>query len=149
MAVTKQRFPETIQLGDITKLEGTGARPSHHGKGYSDDGKSFTLNTVERHSVAYGIGRDAFNQGKNAKFGMSISENIQPSMVAKGAGAVLSQATIRRLTPLECERLQGLPDNFTLIEDKTCSDSARYKALGNGMAQPVATWIIRQIKENF
>ena len=164
----------------VFAIEGTGSRPSHHGIGYSDDGKSFTLNTVERHTVAvdvyngnitgdktcsvttasnisngtspkvaYGIGRDAFNQGKNAKFDMSISENIQPSMVAKGAGAVLSQATIRRLTPLECERLQGLPDNFTLIDDRTCSDSARYKALGNGMAQPCADYVIQQIKENF
>lgn len=55
--------------------------------------------------------------------------------------------TVRRLTPLEAERLQGLPDNFTLIDDKTCSDTARYKALGNGMAQPVANWVIKRIKE--
>lgn len=54
---------------------------------------------------------------------------------------------VRRLTPLECERLQGLPDNWTLIDDKTCSDSARYKAIGNGMAQPCADFIIRRIAE--
>ena len=52
---------------------------------------------------------------------------------------------LRRLTPLECERLQGLPDNWTLIEDKTCSDSARYKAIGNGMAQPCADFIMSVI----
>lgn len=55
--------------------------------------------------------------------------------------------TVRRLTPLEAERLQGLPDNFTLIDDKTCSDTARYKALGNGMAQPVADYVIKRIVE--
>ena len=55
--------------------------------------------------------------------------------------------TTRRLTPFECERLQGLPDGYTQIDDKTCSDSARYKALGNGMAQPVADWIIKRIVE--
>ena len=55
---------------------------------------------------------------------------------------------VRRLTPLECERLQGLPDNYTLIDDKSCSDSARYKAIGNGMAQPVADWILRRIVES-
>ena len=54
---------------------------------------------------------------------------------------------VRRLTPLECERLQGLPDGYTDIPDKTCSDSARYKALGNGMAQPCPDFIIRRITE--
>ena len=54
--------------------------------------------------------------------------------------------TVRRLTPLEAERLQGLPDNYTLIDDKSCSDSARYKAIGNGMAQPCADYVLRRIK---
>lgn len=54
---------------------------------------------------------------------------------------------VRRMTPLECERIQGLPDGWTLIKDKTCSDSARYTALGNGMAQPCADWIIKRIVE--
>lgn len=52
---------------------------------------------------------------------------------------------VRRLTPTECERLQGLPDGYTLIDDKKCSDSARYKALGNGMAQPCPDFVIRGI----
>lgn len=55
--------------------------------------------------------------------------------------------TVRRLTPTECERLQGLPDGYTLIDDKSCSNSARYKALGNGMAQPCADFVIRRIVE--
>lgn len=62
-------------------------------------------------------------------------------------GTLQAKAIVRRLTPLECERLQGLPDGWTLIDDKTCSDSARYKALGNGMAQPCADFIIRRIAE--
>lgn len=60
---------------------------------------------------------------------------------------VRTQYAVRRLTPTECERLQGLPDDYTLIDDKSCSDSARYKALGNGMAQPCAGWIIQRIVE--
>ena len=60
---------------------------------------------------------------------------------------VRQQYAVRRLTPTEYERLQGLPDNYTLIDDKTCSDSARYKALGNGMAQPCADFVIRRIVE--
>ncbi|NME19079.1 DNA cytosine methyltransferase [Megasphaera elsdenii] len=62
--------------------------------------------------------------------------------------AMIDELAIRKLTPLECERLQGLPDNWTLIEDKTCSDSSRYKAIGNGMAQPCADFVIRRIAEH-
>ena len=69
------------------------------------------------------------------------SNNVQSNNVVR------QQYAVRRLTPLECERLQGLPDNYTLIDDKSCSDSARYKAIGNGMAQPVADWIIKRIVE--
>jgi DNA (cytosine-5)-methyltransferase 1 len=49
---------------------------------------SFTLDSVDRHAVAYGIGRDAFNQGRNAKFGTQVFEEVQPSMLARGPGAV-------------------------------------------------------------
>lgn len=69
------------------------------------------------------------------------SNNLQSNNVVR------TNYAVRRLTPLECERLQGLPDNYTLIDDKTCSDSARYKALGNGMAQPCPDFIIRRIVE--
>lgn len=61
---------------------------------------------------------------------------------------IISDLKLRRLTPLECERLQGLPDNWTLIDDKTCSDSARYKAIGNGMAQPCADFVMKRIVEH-
>lgn len=51
----------------------------------------------------------------------------------------IAGTAVRRLTPLECERLQGFPDNYTNIPG--ASDSARYKALGNSMAVPVMRWI--------
>ncbi len=51
----------------------------------------------------------------------------------------------RKLTPLECERLQGLPDNYTAYG----SDTARYKAIGNGMAQPCADFILSKVVEMF
>lgn len=50
---------------------------------------------------------------------------------------------IRRLTPLECERLQGFPDGWTDIPD--ASDSARYKALGNSVAIPCVEFVMRRI----
>ena len=57
---------------------------------------------------------------------------------------------VRRLTPMECERLQGFPDGWTDIpyRGKPYSpDSARYKALGNSMAVPVMRWIGRRIEK--
>ncbi|WP_444321546.1 DNA cytosine methyltransferase [Megasphaera sp.] len=62
--------------------------------------------------------------------------------------AMIDELVVRKFTPLECERLQGLPDNWTLIDDKTCSDSARYKAIGNGMAQPCADFVIQRIADH-
>ncbi|WP_370791852.1 DNA cytosine methyltransferase [Bilophila wadsworthia] len=58
---------------------------------------------------------------------------------------VLSGNCVRRLTPRECERLQGFPDDYTLIPG--ASDSARYKALGNSMAVPVMRWIGERIQK--
>ena len=54
---------------------------------------------------------------------------------------------VRRLTPIECERLMGWPDNHTLhrADGKTNSDTTRYKMCGNGVASPVAQWIAEQI----
>jgi len=51
---------------------------------------------------------------------------------------------VRRLTPVECERLQGFPDNFTAIEG--AADTPRYRSLGNSMAVPVIEWIGRRIQ---
>lgn len=89
---------------------------------YQRDGKVGALNAADRH----GINNQYVQQGK----------------------IMVTDYKLRRLTPLECERLQGLPDNWTLIDDKTCSDSARYKAIGNGMAQPCADFVIKRIAEH-
>lgn len=63
--------------------------------------------------------------------------------------AVATGTVVRRLTPIECERLMGWPDNHTLnrADGKTNSDSTRYKMCGNGVATPVARWIADQLKE--
>ena len=65
-------------------------------------------------------------------------------------GAVLAHSAVRRLTPRECERLQGFPDDYTLIPYRNkpaenCPDGPRYKALGNSMAVPVMRWIGERI----
>jgi DNA (cytosine-5)-methyltransferase 1 len=59
---------------------------------------------------------------------------------------LFTESRVRRLTPTECERLQGFPDGFTDIKEKGTPDSHRYKALGNSMAVPVMKWIGERIQ---
>lgn len=72
----------------VVALEGNGSRPSHRGNGCSEENVSHTLNAVEQHGVAYGLDRAAFNQGRNALFDFAVTEEVEPTMVAKGPGAV-------------------------------------------------------------
>lgn len=78
-----------------------------------------------------------------------VKDGIVPTLNARmGTGGnqvpvVLTEGKVRRLTLTECERLQGLEDGYT----DGGSDTARYKALGNGMAQPCADYVIRRIVE--
>lgn len=103
----------------------------------------------------YGLDRAAYNQVKNALFDFSIESEKIGCQTAKGPGAVCSHYIVRRLTPLECERLQGLPDKWTDIGDwvddkgKThkCSDAARYKAIGNGIAVPPWLWVLSRLNQ--
>jgi DNA (cytosine-5)-methyltransferase 1 len=66
-----------------------------------------------------------------------------------GVGAVAASHQVRRLTPRECERLQGFPDDYTAItlRGKAAADGPRYKALGNSMAVPVMHWIGSRIQQ--
>ena len=66
--------------------------------------------------------------------------------------AIATAMQVRRLTPVECERLQGFPDNYTNISWRNkpaseCPDGPRYKALGNSMAVPVMRWIGERINQ--
>ena len=72
----------------VVALEGNGSRPSHRGNGCSEENVSYTLNAVEQHGVSYGLDRAAFNQGRNALFDFAVTEEVEPTMVAKGPGAV-------------------------------------------------------------
>lgn len=102
------------------------------------------------------IDRAAFNQGANAQYDIKIEEGeTMSSLVAKGPHGVATHKpptmAIRRLTPRECERLQGFPDDWTLIpyrnkSSEQCPDGPRYKACGNSMAVPVMRWIGQRIE---
>lgn len=67
----------------------------------------------------------------------------------QGGAAILQSMAVRRLTPVECERLQGFPDTYTDIKSKgkATPDGPRYKALGNSMAVPVMAWIGNRIQQ--
>ena len=66
---------------------------------------------------------------------------------SEAAGLLFQSMAVRRLTPRECERLQGFPDDYTLVEyrGKLAADGPRYRALGNSMAVPVMRWIGERI----
>ena len=75
---------------------------------------------------------------------------LPASAMAKGSQMHMSlMAAVRRLTPRECERLQGFPDDFTLVPYRRgmAADGPRYRALGNSMAVPVLRWIGRRISD--
>lgn len=78
-----------------------------------------------------------------------ISGEISPCLPThNGHIALMQNWAVRRLTPLECERLQGFPDGYTdvLHRGKPAADGPRYKALGNSMAIPPMRWIGQRIQ---
>ena len=102
------------------------------------------------HAQTFVVDRAAFNQGANALYEPRIEEaEVMPTLVSKGPHAVMNHMAVRRLTPRECERLQGFKDDYTVIPWKKgeSPDGHRYKALGNSMAVPVMKWIGERINE--
>ena len=87
---------------------------------------------------------------------LNALQDLQPTIQRGGAGGrhegvMQPDMQVRRLTPTECERLQGFPDNFTQIPYRnkpaeSCPDGPRYKAMGNSMAVPVMRWIGERIQ---
>lgn len=78
---------------------------------------------------------------------IGTSEEISYTLTTADRHAVCVQYKVRRLLPIECERLQGFPDNYTNIPGS--SDSVRYKALGNSMAVPVMKWLGERILNEY
>jgi site-specific DNA-cytosine methylase len=116
-----------------------------------DGGRSDAINVaVAQHAVGFnwqnGGGYGAANDGLGITLeGVRPLQRCQTPAVANGGGMA-----VRRLTPKECERLQGFPDDHTLIpwrgkSPQDCPDGPRYKALGNSMAVPCMAWIGKRI----
>lgn len=101
--------------------------------------------------ICYALDRSSFNQDINAQYDIGIDDSgIAQTLVAKGPGAVCSivclgkvEVDLRRPTPTECGRLQGMPDWW--CEDVPHSDSAEYKMWGNGMALPCVLYVMENV----
>ena len=94
---------------------------------------------------AYAIAENTIGRkDENGGNGTGYSENTCYTLNATGVHGVANKMAVRRLTPVECEKLQGFLPGYTKLNDKT-AESPRYKALGNSMAVPVMRWIAERI----
>jgi DNA (cytosine-5)-methyltransferase 1 len=93
--------------------------------------------------VSYAL-QGAGSTSQNAN-GSGYKEEQSFTLNVTDVHGVSNNMAVRRLTPVECERLQGFPDNYTNIPK--AADGNRYKALGNSMAVPVMRWIGERINQ--
>jgi DNA (cytosine-5)-methyltransferase 1 len=99
-------------------------------------------------AVAYSIQAGATRENpESGPDGVGVQADVAYTIEARQKVQAVAHMAVRRLTPVECERLQGFPDNYTNIPG--AADGPRYKALGNSMARPVMFWIGRRIKEAY
>ena len=137
-----------------------GRKPGNggNGTGFSEE-LCYTLTAMDNHAVCYATpitGVKGFTQNtRNELRYIGGSGEVSGALAAqpgmKQQTFLESSLGVRRLMPIECERLQGFPDGWTMIEwngkpADQCPDSRRYKALGNSMAVPVMAWLGRRIK---
>ena len=104
-----------------------------------------TLTAHEGKSASY-----VFSGQNSARAGLSLDADTSPTLSATKQPTLSTRNLVRRLTPTECERLQGFPDGWTDVPYRGkdhAPDSPRYKALGNSMAVPVMAWIGRRIQQ--
>lgn len=110
----------------------------------------FTQNCVDRHAVAQPIALQDITAREKAQNGKGWNADGSAYTVDTHATqGVATPMAVRRLTPTECERLQGFPDGYTNIPWRKAAESPdgpRYKALGNSWAVPVVAWIGQRIQ---
>jgi len=102
-------------------------------------------------AVAFAIQERAVSENlENGPQGKGYQEGVAYTLEARNKVQSVAASAVRRLTPTECERLQGFPDGYTAIPWRgkgadQCPDGPRYKALGNSMAVPCMAWIGERI----
>ena len=139
-----------------------GERSGGSGMGVSEDGVMYTQTVKDVHAVAYdecvpldlrNATRDPEKHDAQNRQGVGIGEDgaSMNTVTAASVPGVGWQATVRKLLPIECERLMGFPDNWTRISwkgkpEEECPDAPRYKACGNSMCVNVMAWIGERIE---
>ena len=123
----------TVQGGDVAHALNT----ANNGKHCSEDGTGRGVSII-----AFDARQDTVSSEES--FGSLGSSSPQSQAIA----TIMSG--VRRLTPVECERLMGLRDNFTNVpyRGKPAADGPRYRAIGNGMVVPVMCWILFRLEEH-
>ena len=112
----------------------------------------FSLTGNERVECEAIVPMQVFDKQRIGQYGDGeVSSTLAARDYKDATDLVASKLSVRRLTPTECERLQGFPDSYTQIpwrnkEPENCPDGPRYKALGNSMAVPVMKWIGERIQ---
>lgn len=169
---------ETLAVAIAGNIIGRSTVNGGNHTGFDDTGSCYTLTSTDRHAVAYSWNGDTTpknseelsltlrasqgGEGLGVAYSIvadttpKIGEEINGTLRSQGGGGIVPPSVaqgsvVRRLTPIECERLQGFPDDFTKIPYRNkpaedCPKGARYKALGNSMAVPVMAWIGRKIE---
>lgn len=104
---------------------------------------------TDGHSIAI-----AFAENSRAELRIEGGDGQRTGALSTGGGkmgqcvpAIMTEAQVRRLTPEECEALQGMPKGYTAItyRGKPAADAPRYRAIGNSMAVPCVSWIGKRI----
>jgi DNA (cytosine-5)-methyltransferase 1 len=140
--------PQPIALAENT----IGRQPENggNGDGFTDGGPMYTLNATGVHGVAQPV-YEMHGQDSRVRDLGDICTTVTSKWGTGGGNVPVTMETmaVRRLTCVECERLQGFPDHYTDIKNKNkpTPDGPRYKALGNSMAVPVMRWIGERIKQ--
>ena len=120
------------------------ANTSANGHGVSVEA-SHTLDQAQGQAIVQPVAFDTYNQDLNSHVTHALRDGN-----SEGTPALLHSMQVRRLTPVECERLQGFPDGYTNIpwrKSPESPDGPRYKALGNSMAVPCMRWLGERIQQ--
>ena len=140
--------PAVIPIQEIGKRTGKSTTDPRAGVGIGESGDPmYSLQAGAQHGVM-ALQTDVTPKVSELAFTLK-----QPSKSGGGQPAAVFAAVPRRLTPRECERLQGFPDDWTVVPGRhskralrVVADSPRYRALGNGVAVPCVEWIMRRME---
>ena len=158
---TKGLHTDTVVIALDGDKMAKAERKGGSGLGVSEDGVMYTQTVKDVHAEAYdecipldlrNATRDPEKHDAQNRQGVGVGEDGAPmnTVTAASVPGVGWQATVRKLLPIECERLMGFPDNWTRIRwkgrpEEECPDAPRYKACGNSMCVNVMAWIGERI----